>query len=318
MASFIHAMNATGSGAVVTSNPSGITGSRLFLVRYALELPIYVVGCVLNVYVIYKFLRNNRKNYEASRMNRIITCLLVACLAWSVVSCIRYASWLGEAGNNLVLLTIEAFAGMVCLATILSFNVMLALERYFVMRQRTDKETQGYFTLVGLILGVYSFIMLGVYATSSSNDSVLPDKELQAGIWIWSTAVYYTATIVAIIALYISTFFHTRNVLRMHIQTYSTSAAEMLIRKRAILEIERKVLFYSICFGFIVVICYLPEILMNGVIVAGLVNPHTQTDLLEIWKCVANVFVACDTVVTPLLVVFVGPKEVQDDSAVEM
>ncbi|ORY35205.1 hypothetical protein BCR33DRAFT_770667 [Rhizoclosmatium globosum] len=288
MASFINAMDAAGSGAVVTSNPSGITGSRLFLVRYALELPIYVIGCVLNVYVIYKFLRNNRKNYEASRMNRIITCLLGACLAWSVVSCIRYASWLGEAGNNLVLLTIEAFVGM------------------------------GYFTLVGLILGVYSFIMLGVYATSSSNDSVLPDKELQASIWIWSTALYYTATIVAIIALYISTFFHTRNVLRMHIQTYSTSAAEMLIRKRAILEIERKVLFYSICFGFIVVICYLPEILMNGVVVAGLVNPDTQTDLLEIWKCVANVFVACDTVVTPLLVVFVGPKEVRDDSALEM
>ncbi|KAJ3079976.1 hypothetical protein HDU99_009614 [Rhizoclosmatium hyalinum] len=297
---------------VITSNPTRVTPQRLFIVRYALEVPIYVIGLFLNSYVAYMFLRNDRNRFRESRLNRIITYLVGACLLWSAVSCFRYFEWLVDGGMSTTLNTIYALLAPICLVSILGLNLMLAMERFFVMRQRSDIDTKVYFWVVGVAFGVYAGIILWVFATSSSDDSVLPNNELQATVWIWSTAVYYITVIVAIITLYISTFLHTRKILRMYRQTKPSSAKDV-VQNQALFQIERKVLFYSVCFGLVVIVCYLPEILMNGCIIVRIIDPHTQGDLIEVWKCVANVFVACDTVITPLLVLFVGPKDQRHD-----
>ncbi|ORY35204.1 hypothetical protein BCR33DRAFT_837489 [Rhizoclosmatium globosum] len=299
------------SSTVVTSNPFGETGSRLFMVRYILEVPIYILG--LNSYVIYRFLRNKHKRFHESRMNRIITLLLFACLSWSVVSNARYFVWLFQGSTNIVHNTIFAFLSPVCLISILGTNLMLAMERFFVMQQKKDQDTKPFFLVVLGIVGLYVVVMLWIFSTSTSDDSVLPDSPLQAKIWIWSTALFYIATIISIISLYVVTYHHTRKVLRKYMQMNSGSYESSLLQKEAVLQIEKKVLLYSICFGCVVIACYLPELLMNGVIVMKLIDPYTQQDVLEVWKCVANVFLACDVVLTPLLVLFVGPKEVNDD-----
>ncbi|ORY35207.1 hypothetical protein BCR33DRAFT_790763 [Rhizoclosmatium globosum] len=272
---------------VITSNPTRVTPQRLFIVRYTLEVPIYVIGLFLNSYVAYMFLRNDRNRFRESRLNRIITYLVGACLLWSAVSCFRYFEWLVDGGMSTTLNTIYALLAPICLVSILGLNLMLAMERFFVMRQRSDIDTK-------------------------TDDSVLPNNELQATVWIWSTAVYYITVIVAIITLYISTFLHTRKILRMYRRTQPSSAKDV-VQNQALFQIERKVLFYSVCFGLVVIVCYLPEILMNGCIIVRIIDPHTQGDLIEVWKCVANVFVACDSVITPLLVLFVGPKDQRHD-----
>ncbi|ORY35206.1 hypothetical protein BCR33DRAFT_722550 [Rhizoclosmatium globosum] len=245
--------------------------------------------------------------------------LLFACLCWSIISCLRYFSWLGPAGDvshSIALLTMEALIGTICLVAILGFNLMLAMERYFVMRQRSDNDTKVYFPVVGGLLGVYACIIVWVFSTASSTDSVLPDQELQARVWLWATAFYYITTILAIISLYTTTFLHTRKVLRMYLEMHPSSA-QQLIQNQALFRIERKVLLYSVCFGLVVIVCYLPEILLNAVIIVGLLDPNKQLDDIEVWKCVANVFVACDMVITPLLVMYVGPKN-EPEAKVEM
>ncbi|KAJ3072562.1 hypothetical protein HDU98_003390 [Podochytrium sp. JEL0797] len=286
----------------------------LEIVRYGVELPIYMIGIMVNVYTLVPFLagKKAKRRYPRTRMNRILTLLLGVCLFWCVVSIARYLSWLFEDGSNSVGNTIESLLSPLTVMTIFALNLMLAMERWFVIHNWNDADSKKFFYPIPIWLGIFGGIMVWVYSTSTSEDSILPDFLNQRLVWIAVVSVSFSICIVAIIVLYTSTYLYTHRILKtLAPQSHQVDPNQVDLMNRVRIRLENKVMLYSVCFATSLLVCYFPQIMLNVAFTCGWVDPmdDTRGSAGMTWSCVANIFLALDMVITPCLVLFLGPRD---------
>ncbi|KAJ3070120.1 hypothetical protein HDU98_006838 [Podochytrium sp. JEL0797] len=219
--------------------------SAVFRVTYYATLPIYVLGGLTNLAVLATILKN--KNLLVFRLDKIIFSLLFICLVWSISAATRYILYLfSNFDYSSTLNRVLALETSVVVACIFGCNLLLAMERYFVVKQIGEQSNKWYIGVITAI-GTLCIVDTVVFITSPSRNSMTPDLWLQSIIWHACLVFLFISTITSIVVLYTRTFLDIRQKLRANLE-----------QGRALFLAQAKVLKYCIAMGSSLAICYLP------------------------------------------------------------
>ncbi|KAI8611208.1 hypothetical protein BC830DRAFT_678468 [Chytriomyces sp. MP71] len=284
-------------------------------------LAIYIPGTLINLFVLITFALNH-KTILKSRLDRI-TCALVAhSFVWSlgrtVIEVLLATNLASQADPVAACFTSMMMVGL------FSFNLLLAMERWFSIR---DLEGRTYYKIVYVVLALCDLALLGAFATSPSSDGVKPDSKFQESLWTVVASITFLGCTLGSACLYTATY---RYATRLFDESPRTVVFFLVPRNkrnnvfarggpvdvdrtqldagqlaRVRLRAERQVLINCCLMGAGVLVAYSPFFLFELVRFVGGVTELVDgfRGEREFWW-VACFFVAVDSWVTPGLVLY--------------
>ncbi|KAJ3063278.1 hypothetical protein HDU98_000888 [Podochytrium sp. JEL0797] len=258
-----------------------------FFVQYALVLPMYCFGALLNFAAAYGIARG--MSLEAMpRVQRLFVLLVILSLLWSLYQISVYVINLYY-GSDLFSL-VNSVMMLVWLEFVLWFNTALAMERFFHVRKLRDQESRKFFAiLLILFLGCLAAIVWAA-TLPSLNYPVLWKYIIPSSLLLTSviTTVFYRLSI---------NFAHEKLC-----QTLSpTDASISSAVERKIKTMTRQIIKNSLIMSLSLFVCYFPQVLLlflASLGVGGFVEGYYGIILC------ANVLAGLDPVVTGLLALY--------------
>ncbi|KAI8619605.1 hypothetical protein BC830DRAFT_736644 [Chytriomyces sp. MP71] len=234
-------------GAYVPRTPSTFDN---FIAVYAVMLPIYIVGWPLNLSIAITFARH--PSLQQTKLDELMASLSMLCLFWCSQRVILDLIFL--AANPMWLNLMDSVITALVLVAQFGLNLLLAMERMFVVRMWPDEKTSKYYWSVGTAM-----IGIGVSCLGCIPYVVftLPTADLDATTWslisVYILPIWFVLSGVAIISLYTSTFFYSRRRLKELINTADTSAQ----RRRT--RLERVIFLNCVLMAASLFLCYIPR-----------------------------------------------------------
>ncbi|KAJ3341564.1 hypothetical protein HDU83_006537 [Entophlyctis luteolus] len=271
---------------------------------YALQLSVYAIGALLCTAVLAAFVRAPRV-LLATRLNRWVAAVVVVSFAWSIMRVAVFAMTLIGVDPANSFYPASACLSSVVVLIIFVLNISLAAERYFTVRIDGRK---WFFVIVYSTWAVILCIVIRIYVTAPSNDTVYPSKSPEIEIWLSTITLSFFVTVIMTTFFYTSTYYATSyqlsqnpQLLEVFLADGTASDVSDLIRVQE--KVERKLFLQCVLLSVGIVVCYFPFLVLNiSYVAAG----SRITFLIENMNTtiVFSVLVAMDTVFTPALVLF--------------
>ncbi|KAJ3072556.1 hypothetical protein HDU98_003384 [Podochytrium sp. JEL0797] len=290
---------------------------------FPVYIPVFVwvlgpfcLGILINAFILFTMVRK-RSTLLITRLDHIMTLLIFLFFSWSITCVVEWIvnSW---DVSDWVFIT-QGTLSCIFVVLIFATNLMLSLERHFIICERPDETTDKYFTAIIIITGLLSWLIIWVFATSPVN---LPTAPKALKITLRGIYAFIIVTIVATVTLYINTYLKSSNILKKYngviagLVEQETNLKHSLSRSQKSnkrgrdeanfmrLQLERKILINCMLMAATLVFCYTPALLLN---LAPLIDPHMSADAYELWANVAEMFLSLDVVLTPLMVLRFRP-----------
>ncbi|KAJ3241137.1 hypothetical protein HDU81_001924 [Chytriomyces hyalinus] len=254
----------------------------LFWPVYTLNLPVYLLGMLMNGYISFVILRHQ---VTKIRLDRIILFLMLVTFAWSSFQSIRYLVSL-QYGPQVFWRCVAACLSSFAICIFLC-NLLIAIERFVLVRRDLFPNGGGtLFVAVFLWITVWIVAILAIFATSPTYDLVSPQNEPQKTIWLLLIASGSIFTLVTMAALYFSCY---RYASRKLTESLGISEAQVL---------QKRLVKRCIVMSLSLTSCYVPKLIYQ--IVQAI---WTLGDTATFWfRVVSDFGIAADVVVAPLLV----------------
>ncbi|KAJ3231228.1 hypothetical protein HDU81_003921 [Chytriomyces hyalinus] len=254
----------------------------LFWPVYTVNVPVYLLGMLMNGYISYVILRNQ---ITKIRLDRIILFLMVVSFAWSTFQSSRYLVSLYYGPQvfwRCVAACMSSFAICIFLC-----NLLIAIERFVLVRKDLFPNGGGsFFVAVFAWITVWILAILSLFATSPTYDLISPQNEPQKTIWLLLIASGSVFTLLTMAALYFSCYRYASQKLA---ESLGIAEAE---------ELQKRLVKRCIVMSMSLTACYVPKLIYQ--IVQSI---WTLGDRVTFWfRVVSDFGVAADVVVAPLLV----------------
>ncbi|KAJ3342414.1 hypothetical protein HDU83_006103 [Entophlyctis luteolus] len=265
-------------------------------------LVIFAVGTTVSGCLIVAIFSRPRMIIK-SRID-LITCILVfVSFVWAACRTVIQAL----IGYGQISLMNKAVAGFsnVMLVGIFWLNLLLALERWLQIRGSKDAAIiRGSFLSLMILVLV---TITAVFVLTPSTDGIRPDTDPERILWIVTTILSYLGSVLFTIVLYVWTYGVTSKQLVDHPslvtffiqrQTRDVTEEELYLVRSAL---ERQILFKCLALSGPMIVCYLPMFayVLTGVFMMAGFDPNGN------FLALAVVFMALDTIATPVVAVFV-------------
>ncbi|KAJ3398660.1 hypothetical protein HDU80_008697 [Chytriomyces hyalinus] len=163
-------------------------------------LLIYGSGSLLNLSILTTYARH-APSLLKTRLDRITAALIAICFVWS----------LGRSTIEILIATnkstqsdrVAACFTSIVMSFIFAFNFILAMERYFSIK---DINGKPFYKAVYISLALCVAALLGIFATSTAADGIRPDSKPQAMIWDAIASIGFLGASTGMVALYIATY----------------------------------------------------------------------------------------------------------------
>ncbi|KAI9332971.1 hypothetical protein BDR26DRAFT_868746 [Obelidium mucronatum] len=260
-----------------------------FYLQYALTLPTFLLGICLNLWTLFKIFSNRQELSDT--IDYIVTALIAVCLLWSL-SCVSRMIALLFVGATVFMNTAATLEINIVITLLLGIQSLLALERFFIVRQEIPKST------VSATLSASMAFTGCIVVIFSSERGIWPDDSVQFWIWVVVVSVGFIVALTVVLFCYYSTYNHIRKSLKAAMNHHGETLRILL---------ERRVLVNCLMMSASVIVCYVPQIIYFTLL--GF-NVFGQNQGLENWMFALQLqFVAFDPVLAPLLVMcFMKPS----------
>ncbi|KAJ3242495.1 hypothetical protein HDU78_001367 [Chytriomyces hyalinus] len=204
------------------------------------KVAIYSLGALLNVWILLALAYARRhERMVRVRLDRTMVFIVSMCLLWSIGAPTRFILT-AQSGPDLVEMIALFDAPFASSVAVLIFggNLLLALERYFMIKRNIPIETKNfYFYAIITAMGFLCCIVVGVFikiqpsirnpnapTTAPSADGYMPMTEPQATIWTIAMGVAFVSTLIGVSSLYSWTYKQSSEMLRMALADASMKA----------------------------------------------------------------------------------------------
>ncbi|KAJ3259051.1 hypothetical protein HDU77_001999 [Chytriomyces hyalinus] len=254
----------------------------LFWPVYTVNVPVYLLGMLMNGYVSYVIVRNQ---ITKIRLDRIILFLMLVSFAWSLFQSGRYLVSL-YFGPQLFWRCVAACMSSFAICIFLC-NLLIAIERFVLVRKDLFPNGGGsFFAIVFVWITVWILAILSLFATSPTYDLISPQNEPQKTIWLLLIASGSLFTLLTMAALYFSCYRYASQKLA---ESLGITEAE---------ELQKRLVKRCIVMSLSLTACYVPKLIYQI-----MQSIWTFGDTVTFWLRVVSDFgVAADVVVAPLLV----------------
>ncbi|KAJ3259052.1 hypothetical protein HDU77_002000, partial [Chytriomyces hyalinus] len=287
-------------------------------------VPVFALGIILNGAIGFILLRH-RSKLILSRVDRLFALITATMLLWSLwcVSDIA-VEWVLQR-VPVALFLAEEITSCIMILLIFGVNLMLAMERYFIVSGAAKVDTDKYFLGVIVAISVIAWIIVWFNITSPPSPGLKNATNLKVAFRIIYGYCILSTFVLA--SLYIQAYRISTRKLRESLaaitllaqnatlkgisdnnnlssssnSSTSESMSPELIRTR----LEGKILGHCIVLASGLVVCYLPAMMLN---LAPFIRPGLSSEGYRVWGAVAEMFLAADVAVTPLLVLFFKPE----------
>ncbi|KAJ3231225.1 hypothetical protein HDU81_003918 [Chytriomyces hyalinus] len=270
--------------------PRSFKTDPLFVSDYFICLPIYLFGILFNGIILTTMVKY-QETLIKERIDRITSLLVGIYFAWSIIFAAKYTLWLFYASETFY----RILAALTSQVMILVFgtNMMMAFERYCLVKSIEPDREMRYLQVTIVFMGSLCGIILAVFASSPSLDTVSPAYPMQTKVWLLTLSVAFMVFTGGTVYLYTTTY------------QYSSRFLKQMESKHVALVplgTERRVLCYCVVMSSTLLVLYTPELLMN------VVDAFDAALLSDIGHVVlghfAHAAVAVDVLVAPGLVLF--------------
>ncbi|KAI8607505.1 hypothetical protein BC830DRAFT_1175255 [Chytriomyces sp. MP71] len=271
-------------------------------------LPVFALGILFNGVILLTFIANRNK-LIAGRIDRLFVLMTFIFFLWSTYCITDYILEDRLPDFSLTLYQLEGVLSSIFVLLIYGTNLMLAAERYFVVCESPDERNEKYFTVLIVFIGVFSWIITWISATS------LPDADfkepLQLKIVFRCLYAYCIVCTLASVTLYYTAYSHSSRQLRESLAVIMVLVQDAELKgikdtktdppQIVRMQLDRKILVQCMVMASGLVICYIPAILLN---VVPTVFPRMTKDGYIVWAELAEMMLSLDVLVTPLLILY--------------
>ncbi|KAI8841835.1 hypothetical protein BJ741DRAFT_593432 [Chytriomyces cf. hyalinus JEL632] len=260
----------------------------------------FTAGLILNAWVLLALLVYRPLSHvynQRVRMERTLILLVAACLAWAGGSTISSAIGAFTSSMKDRAGPIVAWLSNLSVLVMLLLNVLLAMDRFFlIVHPQVEERIQAIAYRKVYLLMVLTMIALATcLIISPSIDGFTPDNTRIFHVWLAFVLLFYFTSAGTIITYYLRTF---RFIQQTLIQTASSASASSAspVEQKQVQLIQRQVSRNMIFLSAGVFVFYIP--LLTQLIGSGFVAEDTAV----LWQNVSYVLVSVDTVWTPVLI----------------
>ncbi|KAJ3255060.1 hypothetical protein HDU77_003848 [Chytriomyces hyalinus] len=261
----------------------------------------FTAGLILNAWVLLALLVYRPLSHVYNRrvrMERTLILLVAACLAWAGGSTISSAIGAFTSGMKDRAGPIVAWLSNLSVLVMLLLNVLLAMDRFFlIVHPQVEERIQAIaYRKVYLLMIVTVIALAACLIASPSIDGFTPDNTRIFHIWLAFVLLFYFTSAGTIITYYLRTFRFIQQTLIHTTNTSSASSAVSPIAQKQAQIIQRQISRNMIFLSAGVFVFYIP--LLTQLIGSGFVTEDTAV----LWQNVSYVLVSVDTVWTPVLI----------------
>ncbi|ORY40498.1 hypothetical protein BCR33DRAFT_367152 [Rhizoclosmatium globosum] len=257
----------------------------------AFLVPAYVVSLTVNG-VIGIYVLRYRRELLASTLSKIFLILVIFFVAWSAVN-IGVGSAILAMNQTMLLMKIAAALNSIGAFCVFGLNMAVAVERFLVVRQASDKRI--WFVLISVYVAVLVGLAVWVFATSPSSDCFQPDLPMQRTVFFGANFAAFVPMYLGVLGLYLATFVHSSRVVR---QVLTNVPQKTVVRA----ELTRRLLISCLVMSSTMLILYTPFVVL---MLSAAFMEHAN---LQIWMTVCNALITADAIATPLLVLYFNPR----------
>ncbi|KAJ3287011.1 hypothetical protein HDU79_006020 [Rhizoclosmatium sp. JEL0117] len=239
----------------------------------------------------------NRATLLTQRIDFIYTTLLTFCFFWSSAYTAKYIAfpvWNQVEKNPDSMNQFLAALSTIPVSLMISTNVLLAMERYCIIRELPWSKCKYYFFASISFSTTLIIIYLSIFTTSTCSNGVFPDTKPQMYIWILTNSIGFITGFGAIIYCYTATYKFIKRRISETLADHHVDQVRVLL--------QRKVLRNSILMTIGVLICYIPESIAMGFMSAKVLRRDTVVGAVLIAISYASML--ADTIVTPCLILY--------------
>ncbi|KAJ3394066.1 hypothetical protein HDU80_010601 [Chytriomyces hyalinus] len=270
--------------------PQSFKTDPLFVSDYFVCLPIYLFGILFNGIILGTMVKYQEALIK-ERIDRITSLLVGIYFAWSIIFAAKYILWLFYASETFYRISAALTSQVMIL--VFGTNMMMAFERYCLVKSIEPEREMRYLQITIVFMGSLCGIILAVFASSPSLDTVSPEYPLQAKVWLLTVAVAFMVFTSGTVYLYTTTY------------QYSSRFLKQMESKHVALVplgTERRVFCYCVVMSSTLLVLYTPELLLN---VADAFDVALLSESVHlVWDHFAHAAVAVDVLVAPGLVLF--------------
>ncbi|KAI9329873.1 hypothetical protein BDR26DRAFT_1011580 [Obelidium mucronatum] len=267
----------------------------MFFPTYAMYVPTYLLGSIINSIVLIALIRN-KASLLNTQQNKLVATLVAIYLFWSLSSAARHLALLYYVPNDLYN-RIAAMLKSISLLMVFVCNVLLAIERVL------DKGSGKWHIVVLCWFIVSVAIAMTVFCNSPTPDRIQPLLFTYHLIWLSTMAVSYLLAVVSTTSLYLSAFVKSR-------RNLVNGLARSTSLEHLVSSMSKKHLKRSILMSINLILWYSPllvyEIIVAAARTGGPGDDINRLDLLWL-KILAGEFVVLDCSITPALLLYLNP-----------
>ncbi|KAJ3231229.1 hypothetical protein HDU81_003922 [Chytriomyces hyalinus] len=289
----------------------------IYIPNYVGVVPIFLMGALFNGFVMVTILLNKKK-LLVSRLDQFMFLLIVVFFLWSVACFVEFfASLVAISVQGYIA---EAIISSFSIVMIFCVNLLLALERYFLIMGTPAHLCERIITGVIVMVGILCGLILGIFVRTAID---MDHAEL---VESWSLTMYGALLIIstAVVVVYVRTYFRSSRLVReslglskkkglvarirtIHRKHGNVSLGDDVSESDASggmdavsVAIERRILFNSIVMASSLILCYLPGIILQ--VIPNVL--HLRPEVAVFWSNVSEVSLSLDVLITPALILY--------------
>ncbi|KAJ3227384.1 hypothetical protein HDU81_006745 [Chytriomyces hyalinus] len=245
---------------------SDLNRDTVFRLNYGVCLPVFVLGALLNGWIAVAAVLDRTRTIR-SRLDKVLWVLTCIFCLWCFASVVRAGLELPSVGVHIPINVLQAYTSLFIML-IFGANLVLAMERYFMISGEPDEQNRNHFiaALVALSLLTCSVVFSAIFFPSSNSPLKAAETELDTWFTIVSPPMMITIMyllLIGTLGLYVSTYMTStrrlRQSLRNRKQRRGRHGADLDTVR---LRVERKILFSCVAMAGSLVLCYLPIIVV--------------------------------------------------------
>ncbi|TPX75155.1 hypothetical protein CcCBS67573_g03570 [Chytriomyces confervae] len=289
----------------------------IYIPNFVGVVPIFLVGAFFNGFIMATILLN-RKKLLVSRLDQFMFLLIFVFFLWSVACFVEFfANLIGISVHGYIA---EAIISSFSIVMIFCVNLLLALERYFLIMSTPEYLCERIITGVIVLVGVLCGLILGIYVRTAID---MDHAEL---VESWSLTMYGALLLIstAVVVVYVRTYFRSSRLVRESLGLSKKKGLVARIRTNhknkhgdsatgdnvsesesggmdgVSVAIERRILFNSIIMASSLILCYLPGIILQ--VIPNVL--HLSPEVAVFWSNVSEVSLSLDVLITPALILY--------------
>ncbi|KAI8832448.1 hypothetical protein BJ741DRAFT_614556 [Chytriomyces cf. hyalinus JEL632] len=290
----------------------------IYIPNFVGVVPIFLMGALFNGFVMATILLNKKK-LLVSRLDQFMFLLIAVFFLWSVACFVEFfASLVAISVQGYIA---EAIISSFSIVMIFCVNLLLALERYFLIMGTPEYLCERIITGVIVLVGILCGLILGIFVRTAID---MDHAEL---VESWSLTMYGALLIIstAVVVVYVRTYFRSSRLVRESLGLSRKKGLVARIRTShknkhgdvltgddvsepdasggmdgVSVAIERRILFNSIIMASSLILCYLPGIILQ--VIPNVL--HLSPEVAVFWSNVSEVSLSLDVLITPALILY--------------